>query len=534
MTDPSEIEITTRPFMGDLLGTPPAETIPAQPNSKGRDNPHLLAAATGRPQLHLVTEDDFTETAASMDSRKTRSRQRPEPVVATELAPELGYLDVDWDVVRTLTQQLTVSQDASARTRAEFDVAKASAGPETDNEQRTMEEIERIIQRHTTHLVQQRGADHDWTALGRAHYTQAIFDQAHRYGRLQQYLREPHVEDISVCGPDNVLVFLDDGLVERRPAIAKNEAELQNLVADIATYRGRSFAKPSGDVDLDMGGARLMATGVGPTSVTNFTVRLHNLVDIDLSGLTERGTITGSIETFLSAASRANLCVVVAGLPGTGKTTFLRALMSTIQPWEKVVTIETERELYLNKLPERHWQVMDLQYMPAQFATGDSNEGLTLQRCLDLGLRAKAERILFAEILSSVGPIAMKAMKAGKGSMSTIHALSAQAAIHRFAEVLMTEEGLSDDAVPLKQILSSVNLIIQLDFIDNPDGTRRRVVTEVAEVQPNDKHDPIAARLFYLDPDRGEYVSPENPKPELAARLRRVGYDWDTHRAARP
>lgn len=240
------------------------------------------------------------------------------------------------------------------------------------------------------------------------------------------------------------------------------------------------------------------------------------------------GTISKKIADLMAAVSRANLCVIVAGFPGTGKTTMLRALMSTIRPQEKIVTIETERELYLNKMPERHWQVQDLQYIPPQSAGADSAAGFSLDQCFSLALRSSAERILFAEIRGPEGPIAIKAMQAGKGSMSTIHARSADDTIHRFADVLMSELGLSDDTVPLRQIERSIDIIVYIDFLENPDGTRRRVVTEIAEVTRNlsDGH-PMAANLFKYDADIDDWTNPEKPSTQLEASLRRVGYSWE-------
>ena len=526
MADIPDVQITTQPFFDDMLG---AAHTPSAERERVRGNSHLFSAATGQPSLHLVGDDEApssrqeaTVVGDAAESLRNR-RRRPDRITPA------GYLNVDWDIVQMLTKQLDVDTDSQERTRADFDVVDASADPETDAEERTMEEIDRVIDRHVVGIAQQSGTDFEWSPLEKAHYAQAIFDQAHRYGRLQQYLREDDVEDISIVGHDNVVVWKTNGLCERRPPIAKNDNELQQLIADIASYRGRSFARPGGKLSLDIGGGRISATGRGITSVTNMTVRKHGLVDVDLADMVKRGTITGEMATFLTAASNANLCVLVAGFPGAGKTTFVRAMLANIRPQEKISTIETERELYLDKLPTRHWQVQDLQYVPTQSAGADSEAGTSLQECLDMALRAKSERIVFAEILNDEATVAMKAMKAGKGSMSTIHAVSADDAIHRFADVLMSQLGLSDDTVPLRQIKRSIHLIIYIDFIEKPDGTRDRIVTEITEVQGNDKGDPIAARLFYFDPDLHRYTQPEKPTPQLDSRLRRVGYDYTEH-----
>ncbi len=521
---PDDIEITTRPYFGDFGARAPQ--APAEPAPRVRDNNHLLAAATGRPPLHLVSDDEQSPAGTRRD-RKTRTERGDDVQLDGEktwIQPD-GYLLVDWSIVEELTREITVLDvEEAERNRGEFDVATASAEPETPGEERTWAEIEKIISRYVNRQITKYGADHDWSPLKRGHYRQAMFDQAHRYGRLQQYLREENVEDISILGHDNVVVTKTTGLRERRPPITSTNRELEDLIGEIASYRGRSFARPGGRLNLDIGGARLAA--VGYSSVTGVTIRHHGYVDIGLDDMVRTRTINKDIETFLTAASRANLCVLVAGYPAAGKTTFVRGLLAPVPPQEKIATIETEWELYLNKLPERHWQVLDLQYVPPQSGNADSVAGITLEECLDDALRASVQRIVFAEIKSIEAPIALRAMMAGKGSVSTIHARSADDAIHRFADILMGELGLSDDTVPLRQIGRSVNLICYIEILENPDGTQRRVVTEVAEVRLNDQHQPMAKPLFLYEPDLDTWTTPEEPTKELAQRLRRVGYTW--------
>ncbi|TCJ21788.1 hypothetical protein E0W80_15725 [Microbacterium sp. PI-1] len=540
MTDQPDIEIATRPFLGDMLSPSSSATPPVQP-APTSGNHHLLAAMTGgRPPLHLVDDTDSeqleqvyansvdlaaaypTETEPDEEKLRARSRRRETAAIRAD-----GYLQVDWNIVKQLTRELTAADESIGRSRRSFDVATASPDPEDEFEQRTIDEIKVIINRYTTRIAGAKGSDHDWTDLKKAHYTQAIFDQAHRYGRLQQYLREPDVEDVSVVGYANVVVTKTNGIRERRSPIAEDDKDLEDLIAEIASHRGRTFTKPNGYLDLDIGGARLSATGVGITSDTNLTIRKHNLVDIELADMVANGTISQKIADFMAAASRANLCVIVAGFPGAGKTTMLRALMSTIRPEEKIVTIETERELYLNKLPDRHWQVQDLQYIPPQSAGADSAAGFTLDQCFMLAVRSSAQRILFAEIRGPEGPVAFKAMEAGRGSMSTIHARSADHTIRRLAIVLMSEEGLTDDTVPMNRIGDSLDLILYISELENPDGTRRRVVTEVAEVRPNDQGLPMASKLFKYDPNIKDWTNPEDPSPQLDGPLRRAGYDWE-------
>jgi len=534
----SEVQISTRPFLGDMVTAPSPQTNPR--GNAAAENPHLFAAATGRTHLHRVTEDERPlppEPTAEVlpDNYQTPTPPAPTTRRAASVAPatvvETFLEDVDWTVVDTLTKQLTLNEDGAGRTRAEFDVATAPAGPDTPFEEQSLGEMARMVDRHAEWRVVNLGSDNEWSPRKRAQHVQAVFDNVFRYGRLQQYLREPNVEDVSVVGHDNVMVTKTTGRREQRPALAEHGADLEQMVSDIASWRGRNFSRPGGHLDLDIGGARLSATGVPNTSVPNLTIRKHNLVDVDLDDLVGKNTLTAKMRTFLTLAARANCSALIAGYPGTGKTTFLRAWMATV-PWEeKIVTIETERELYLNKGP-RHSQVQDLQYSPAMFAGSDVTASYSLADAFYESLRSSAQRILFGEMRGPESGWAMKAMQAGRGSVSTIHARSADDAIHRFADMLMSEYGLATDTVPLRQILRSIDIIIYLDFIENPDGTRTRIVSEVAEVVPNDRGEPMASKLFQWDWDHDTYVEPEKPSnlkllPMLARASRVNGIPWE-------
>lgn len=532
MDETSPVQISTRPFLSDMYAESPSTAVAAAATpAEAPENSHLLAAVTGR-RLHAVPNvdeqtSDAGPVAAPQPQAPTRRAGRTEaPTVSSTAAAFEGMLNVDWRTVANLTRQLELDESGQTRPRNSFDVATASAGPETAYEEATLSRIRELVRRHAHHLGARSGADKEWNAHTQSQYVQAVFDQAFRYGRLQQYLREPDIEDLSITGFDNVMVTKTSGRREQRPPVAESDDDLEQMISEIATYRDRSFARPAGHLDLDLGGARLSATSQQISEVTCLTIRRHNLVDIEVQDLVDARTITKDMAALLDAAVRANLCVIIGGYPGTGKTTTLRALMGSAPPAEKIVTIETERELYLNKMPHRHAQVQALQYIPPQFSSADARTPYSLEDAFHESLRSSAMRILFAEMRGPEAPIAIKAMQAGRGSMSTIHARSADEAIHRFADMLMSEQRLSEDTVPLRQIGRSVDLILYIDFVYEPNGTRRRVITEIAEVVPNGETQlPMAANLFEYDWKSDRYTSPERPSEALVKRLERVGFD---------
>lgn len=523
------IGIETRPFFADLAADAHVLSAPSEPPAATPSGTaHLFVAATGS-HLRLV-DGPPANPATPVSDAVVYEPKAPETSAAEEqprepirVADRVSVDDIDWMLVERLTKQLQVDADEH-RTRQDFDVATASALPATDFEAAVLREIHRTVRHHNDLQIANRGPDFEWNDDTQHRHAQAVFDSIFRYGRFQNYLREPDIEDISIVGYDNVMVTLSNGRKERRPPIASSDDDLEQKFADLTSWRGRTFSRPSGHIDLDIGGARFSATGRPITSRPNATIRLHNHVDTDLDEMVRLQTITPKMGRLLDAAGKANLSGLVSGWAGAGKTTFLRSWMSTI-PWEeKIVTIETEHELYLGKQPHRHAQVQDFQYLPSMLATSDLAATYSLQDAFRESLRSSAQRILFGEIRGAEGPIAIKAMQAGKGSISTIHARSAGDAIHRFADILMSEQSLSDDTVPLRQIMRSIDLIVHLDMLHTPDGSRRRIVTEIAEVtaRPNEQL-PMASLLYQWDWDRRQYTQPNRPTSTLQQRLTRVG-----------
>lgn len=390
---------------------------------------------------------------------------------------------------------------------------------------------DRVAHRRARHPAGPHPRRHLRLGAGRrAAHVQAVFDAVFRYGRLSALLRED-VENIDVLGFDRVWVTRTDGVRERRGPVARSDDELEQLIADIAADRGRPFARPHGTLRIDIGGARLTALG-GPqiTPRPRVAIRRHRLVDITLDDLAATGTLSPVMAVFLTASMRAFRSHLVSGYAGAGKSTLLRALAAALDPAEPVVTIETERELYLDKLPDRHWIVDPLQYLPDVVRGDDRDATFPLDAGIEYALRLNAQVILFGEILGpGEASAAIKALQAGKGASSTIHAESARDALQRLATALTQAGALTDDSVPQQQILQALDLVIQVELLPATDGRpQRRVVTEIAEVIAGDApigrmQRPITRPIYRYDQATGLHQAAETPSPALIDRLTRVG-----------
>jgi Flp pilus assembly CpaF family ATPase len=149
---------------------------------------------------------------------------------------------------------------------------------------------------------------------------------------------------------------------------------------------------------------------------------LHRLLDVGLDDLVALGSLSLMVRTFLGAAVRGRMNLLVCGGIGDGKTTLLRALASEIPPEQRLVTVESDYELALDRFPERHHEVIALEAREANV------EDVGRISCADLvrwAMRMSADRVIVGEVLGEEIVPMLNAMNSGAaGSMCTLHANS--------------------------------------------------------------------------------------------------------------
>ena len=158
------------------------------------------------------------------------------------------------------------------------------------------------------------------------------------------------------------------------------------------------------------------------------------------------------------------------GGTGTGKTTFLNAL-SAFVPHERIITIEDSAEL---QLQQEH--VLRLEARPPNI---EGQGAVTIRDLVRNSLRMRPDRIIVGEVRGAETLDMLQAMNTGHdGSLATVHANSADDAVHR----LLTLASMSEVKIPFEalrdQIDAAIDVIVHLSRY--PDGSRR--VAEVSAV----------------------------------------------------
>jgi pilus assembly protein CpaF len=457
------------------------------------------------------------------------------PSVATIVSGSIG---VDWAAVRVFRQQAAELLTAQQADRVGLD--------EQGRREFGRSLIASMLRDHADGLVAD-GRPAPTPEQEHALCT-AVFNHLFTAGRLQPLLDDPAVENIEILGCDRVHLDYGDGQIVRGPAVADSDEELIETLAFLAARAGdtpasgsnsvgsssvgggeRSFTPATPILDLTLPGGARLAARAWITARPAVVIRQHRLRDAGLPELVGLGMLDGVLSALLTAAVIANKAIVVSGPQGAGKSTLTRAMCGALSPMERVGTIETEYELFLHEMPDRHQRVVAHQARPGSGERGLDGRAageITLDDLLYSCLRMNLSRIIVGEVRGKEILTLMKALQAGAGGLTTTHSHSARAAIERLVTCALEAGPHVTSQFAYRQIAHHIDLIVHVKFDDQTrsGGGRHRYISEVIELAPGEQDRVAVTDLFSPGPD-GRAIPRTNPSPELLADLERAGFD---------
>ena len=411
--------------------------------------------------------------------------------------------ETDWSLV------------AALRAQASEQLSQAVAADRGRLDRAAQEELGRSI---VLDLIESTVADTvnaggtAWPVAQQAALARAVFDSLFRLGRLQPLVDDDRLENIIIVGHDNVTLELIDGSQIRGPAVADSDDELIDFLVFLASRsevnaRGFSEAQPRLHMRLD-GGARL-AAAAWVTPRPSLVIRRHRLMEVTLDDLVDRQMLTPVAASFLGSAVRARKSIVVAGSQGAGKTTLVRALCAEIDPMEAIGTFETEYELHLHELRDRHKIVHAWESRPGsgeRGADGRHAGEFTLDEALVDSFRFNLSRQIVGEVRGKEIWAMIKAMESGTGSISTTHASDAVAAVRKLVTCAMEAGPHITNELATSKLAATIDLIVQLDLRTtsaNGVSTRRRRVAEIIALAPGERETGYATTHVFAPNDDG-------------------------------
>jgi Flp pilus assembly CpaF family ATPase len=220
------------------------------------------------------------------------------------------------------------------------------------------------------------------------------------FGPLDRLLLDPTIENVHANGCDRVFIARAGGERVTGPPLAASDVELVELIRRVAAQGGRTErrfddAKPLLNLRLP-DGSRLSAV-MHVAGRPSLSIRRHRHTDVSLAELVGLGTLHEDLAAVMAAAVRRPhpLNLVVAGGTDAGKTTFLRALLAEIEPWERLVVIEDALELQLEQDSRRHPDVVELETREANVEGAGE---ITMRDLARHALRMAPDRVIVGEV----------------------------------------------------------------------------------------------------------------------------------------
>lgn len=317
------------------------------------------------------------------------------------------------------------------------------------------------------------------------------------FGMIDALMRDPNIEDVSVDGTGkSVFVYHRKYESIETNLSFPNEQKLDDSIVRLVHMSGKhvSTAFPIVDATLP-GGHRLAATfrkEVSPQGST-LTIRKFRKDPITIIDLINFGVLDYNIAAYAWLLIENRFTSVVVGATASGKTTFLNALLSMVNPNSKIVTIEEVQEINIHHI---NWAAL---VSRLSYGLSETNIGeVSLFNLVKTAMRMRPDIMVVGEVRGEEAYALFQAISTGHGGLATLHAEDAGSAIQRLTSKPM-------DVAP--SYISFLDLIFSVRRVAIPNAANpgspkivRRVLA-VEEVESATKH----THSFIWDPNKDKF-----------------------------
>lgn len=238
-------------------------------------------------------------------------------------------------------------------------------------------------------------------------------------------LREPDILEIMLnpCGS----LWLERFGEPMRHVGTLSPEQGRQVVSLVASALGTTITRetPVVEGELPLDGSRFEGTDCPIAPGPSFTIRKKPSTIFTLDDYVEKGILDSTLLAFLHEAIRRKCNILVVGGTGSGKTTFVNAMieaLSRLCPDDRIVAMEDTCELQVSS-PNR-----------VMFRTSDT---MGMQALTKISMRYRPDRIIVGEVRDGAALDLLKAWNTGHpGGIATLHADSSLDALGRLEDLV--------------------------------------------------------------------------------------------------
>ena len=208
------------------------------------------------------------------------------------------------------------------------------------------------------------------------------------------------------------------------------------------------------------------------------SIRIINPQKLEREDFIRFGTATPDMLDFLSIALRYGLSLCVTGSTGSGKTTLMSWLLSTVPDDKRIFTIENGcREFDLVREDEDGNVLNNVVHTVTRYSD-DPKQNYDQERLLEFALTCNPDIICVGEMKSAEAFAAQEAARTGHGVITTTHALSCSATYYRMVTLCTQKYDMGDKT--LHNLVTEAFPIVL--FVKKLEDNSRRVM-EITECE---------------------------------------------------
>ncbi|MFH1785608.1 MAG: type II/IV secretion system ATPase subunit [Candidatus Micrarchaeota archaeon] len=325
-----------------------------------------------------------------------------------------------------------------------------------------------------------------------------VVNEMYGLGELELLIGDPKLEEIIInsCNLPVAVYHKKYGWMRTNIYLNTEEAT-RNYSEQIARKVGRQISMLNPILDAHLAnGDRVNAT-LYPVSAHGNTITMRLFAKNPWTIVSylkpENTSMSTEMAALLWQAMQYEMNVLIAGGTASGKTSALNGLLSLIQPFQRIVTIEDTRELML---PTYQWNWVPLvTRLPNPEGAGE----VTMLDLVVNALRMRPDRIVMGEIRrKKEAEVLFEAMHTGHSVYSTIHADTGSQVIKRLVEPPIE--------VPASEIEDIHLLVVQ--YRDRRRNIRRTLeVSEIASSSGN----PEVNKIYLWRPRNDSFQFVKSP-----------------------
>lgn len=295
---------------------------------------------------------------------------------------------------------------------------------------------------------------------------------------LKDLLSNESITDISYNGDS---IFYKDNLKGRlKSDLSISKEDAYSFIRQIANLTDSLFSYTNPIFDVSAGKYRINATHSSISrknreKTTTFSIRI-GYEKLRISD--DDGFIPSKALKILLKAIKSRSSIVISGKTGSGKKEFQKYLLSKIEPFTRIITIDNINEL------ETDYFIKDIDSLTWLQLNNEASK-VTIDDLIKNALRSTPDWLIVGEVRGKEMLSLLNSAMSGHPTITTLHAKKAEFTYKRMTRMAMIgNESLTYDET-LNDIHDHFKVIVHLDSFFDYD--KKRFVRFVDEIGTNDQ-----------------------------------------------